>query len=105
MNLFAFDFSNDYLSGRMLTGRLAHQTQEEVYMKSKFLLLVFLFLLAPFLLSAREGQAAGKTELIGKTSIGWYLASTEDRLINYGPEYYEKNYLIMTFFPAAFTPV
>ncbi len=74
-------------------------------MKSKLVLLVFIFLLAAFFLSARDGQAAAKTELIGKTTIGWYLTSTEDRLINYGPEYYEKNYLIMTFFPAAFTPV
>ena len=74
-------------------------------MKSKLVFLVFLFLVASFLLSARDGQAAAKTELIGKTTIGWFLASTEDRLINYGPEYYEKNYLIMTFFPAAFTPV
>ena len=74
-------------------------------MKSKSILLVFLFLLVFSLLSVREGQAAAKTELIGKTTIGWYLASTEDRLINYGPEYYEKNYLVMTFFPAAFTPV
>jgi len=74
-------------------------------MKSKLVLLVFLFFVASFFLSAHDGQAAAKTELIGKTTIGWYLASTEDRLINYGPEYYEKNYLIMTFFPAAFTPV
>ncbi len=74
-------------------------------MKSKFICMVFLFLLAFFFLSGRDGQAAGKTDLIGKPTIGWYLASTEDRLINYGPEYYEKNYLIMTFFPAAFTPV
>ena len=74
-------------------------------MKSKFMLLVFLSLLACLLLSPRASQAAAKTDLIGKSTIGWFLASTEDRLINYGPEYYEKNYLIMTFFPAAFTPV
>ena len=74
-------------------------------MKSKFVLLAFLFLLASFFLPARDSQAAAKTELLGRTTLGWYLASTEDRLINYGPEYYEKNYLIMTFFPAAFTPV
>ena len=93
------------ISDRMLTGCLAQQTLEEVSMKSKFMCLAFLCLLVFLLLSAPEGQAAAKTELIGKTTIGWYLASTEDRLINYGPEYYEKNYLIMTFFPAAFTPV
>jgi hypothetical protein len=74
-------------------------------MKGKFMLLAFVFLLASSLLSVRDGQAAAKTGLIGKTTIGWFLASTEDRLINYGPEYYDKNYLIMTFFPAAFTPV
>ena len=89
----------------MLTGYLEHQILEEVSMKSKFTCLVFPCLLVFFLFSAREGRAAAKTELIGRTTIGWYLASTEDRLINYGPEYYEKNYLIMTFFPAAFTPV
>ena len=74
-------------------------------MRGKRVFLVFLFLLVCLLLSPRDSQAAAKTELVGKTTIGWYLASTEDRLINYGPEYYEKNYLIMTFFPAAFTPV
>jgi len=74
-------------------------------MKSKLVTLVFIFLLVAFFLSARNGQAAAKKELIGKTSIGWYLASSEDRLINYGPEYYDKYYLIITFFPAAFTPV
>jgi hypothetical protein len=81
------------------------QITQEVFMKSKFMLLIFLFFLASIFLSTRDGQAAAKTELIGKSTIGWYLTSTEDRLINYGPEYYEKNSLIMTFFPAAFTPV
>jgi hypothetical protein len=73
-------------------------------MRNKPLFLILFFIIY-FLIVPRQGQAAAKTELIGKSSIGWYLASTEDRLINYGPEYYEKNYLIMTFFPAAFTPV
>ncbi len=74
-------------------------------MKNKFMLFVALSLLASVFLLAKDGEAAAKTELIGKTTIGWYLASTEDRLINYGPEYYGKYYLIMTFFPAAFTPI
>ena len=43
--------------------------------------------------------------LIGKETWNFNLASTQDRLINYGDEYYGKSYLIMTFFPAAFTPV
>jgi hypothetical protein len=74
-------------------------------MKGKILLLAVLFLLSGLFLRAQEVLAAAKTELIGKTTVGWFLASTEDRLINYGPEYYGKYYLIMTFFPAAFTPV
>jgi hypothetical protein len=43
--------------------------------------------------------------LIGKETWNFNLTSTQDRLINYGDDYYGKSYLIMTFFPAAFTPV
>jgi hypothetical protein len=74
-------------------------------MKRKLLFLALLSLLVCFFLSVRDTQAAAKTELIGKLSLGWYLVSTEDRLINYGPEYYDKHFLVMTFFPAAYTPV
>jgi hypothetical protein len=74
-------------------------------MRGKILLLAVLFFLSSLFLCAQDILAAAKTELIGKTTVGWFLASTEDRLINYGPEYYDKYYLIMTFFPAAFTPV
>jgi hypothetical protein len=74
-------------------------------MKGKILLVAVLFLLSGLFLCAQDVPAAAKAELIGKTTVGWFLASTEDRLINYGPEYYDKYYLIMTFFPAAFTPV
>ena len=66
-------------------------------------LLSFLFL---FLTSAHS-VAAGleSSSLIGTATWNFNLASTNDRLINYGDEYYGKSYLIMTFFPAAFTPV
>ena len=53
----------------------------------------------------RETHAAGKPELIGKVSINWNLVTQEGKLINYGPEYYDRYFLIMTFFPAAYTPV
>ena len=43
--------------------------------------------------------------LMGKETWNFNLSSTQDRLINYGNDYYGKFYLIMTFFPAAFTPV
>ena len=61
---------------------------------------VFLFLL-PF--STVEGQR--KTELIGREILNFTLPSTHDRLINYADEYYGKHHLIITFFPAAYTPV
>jgi hypothetical protein len=51
-------------------------------------------------------QAAGLQDpLIGKQTINFTLSSTGDRAINYGSEYYDKAFLIVTFFPAAYTPV
>jgi hypothetical protein len=35
----------------------------------------------------------------------WFtLPSSEDRLVDYGKDYFGKYHLVMTFFPAAFTP-
>jgi len=66
---------------------------------------LFLGLFVPF--TPTHAIAAGKeiSTLIGKETWNFNLASTQDRLINYGDEYYGKSFLIMTFFPAAFTPV
>ena len=66
---------------------------------------ISLLVLACLFVTVRESQAAGKQELIGKVSINWNLVTHEGKLINYGPEYYDRYFLIMTFFPAAFTPV
>ena len=58
------------------------------------------------LTSAHSAAASlESSSLIGTATWNFNLASTQDRLINYGDEYYGKSYLIMTFFPAAFTPV
>lgn len=65
-----------------------------------FFPLFFLFL---FLFS--NAEAAKKIELIGRETLNFTLPSTQDRLINYAEEYYGKHHLIITFFPAAFTPV
>lgn len=62
--------------------------------------LFFLFLF-PF----SNAEAAKKIELIGRETLNFTLPSTHDRLINYAEEYYGKHHLIITFFPAAFTPV
>lgn len=42
--------------------------------------------------------------LIGEEPLLFTLPSTQDRAISYLSEYYGKHHLIMTFFPAAFTP-
>jgi hypothetical protein len=58
-------------------------------------------LLLPFsTLGAKEEKS-----LIGEEVPYFTLPSTHDRAINYVSEYYGKHHLVMTFFPAAFTPV
>ncbi len=46
-----------------------------------------------------------KVELVGRETLNFTLPSTEDRLVNYAEDYYGKYHLIITFFPAAFTPI
>ncbi len=62
--------------------------------------LLFLLLL-PLLGSGAEK----KLELVGRETLNFTLPSTHDRIINYAEEYYGKHHLIITFFPAAYTPV
>ncbi len=64
---------------------------------------MFLFVLIPLPLS--NAEAKKKVELVGRETLNFTLPSTQDRLINYADEYYGKHHLIITFFPAAFTPV
>ena len=66
-------------------------------------ILFSLLFLSLFLFSNVE--AAKKVELIGRETLNFTLPSTQDRLINYADEYYGKYHLIITFFPAAYTPV
>ena len=66
---------------------------------------VFLPLLLLFFPLLSNVGAAKKMELIGRETLNFSLPSTQDRLINYADEYYGKYHLIITFFPAAFTPV
>jgi len=42
---------------------------------------------------------------IGDEAPGFTLPSSQDRLVDYYKDYYGKHHLIITFFPAAFTPV
>ncbi|MDI7259822.1 MAG: hypothetical protein QME90_07875 [Thermodesulfobacteriota bacterium] len=70
------------------------------FYKRFFLISLLLFL---FLLS--NAEAKKKVEWVGKETLNFTLPSTYDRVINYADEYYGKHYLIITFFPAAFTPL
>jgi len=67
-----------------------------------FLLVPLFFLL---LLPLSNSEAKKKVELVGKETLNFTLPSTHDRVINYAEEYYGKYHLIITFFPAAYTPV
>lgn len=66
----------------------------------KWSVLFFILLLLP--LSALGDKK--EKSLIGEEPLLFTLPSTQDRAISYLNEYYGKHHLIMTFFPAAFTP-
>ena len=84
----------------------AGNLRKEVIMRMKtFCGRLFLPLLLLFLLPVLNVEAAKKVELVGRETLNFTLPSTQDRLINYADEYYGKYNLIITFFPAAFTPV
>ena len=53
-------------------------------------------------------DSAGPSFSVLKTGdeAPWFtLPSSEDRLVDYYKDYYGKHHLVMTFFPASFTPV
>ena len=75
-------------------------------MRSKsFLNWLCLFLLILFLLPFSSLAAKNENPLVGEETFYFSLPSTHDRLISYVNDYYGKHHLIITFFPAAFTPV
>jgi hypothetical protein len=57
------------------------------------------------LYSSGTWAAENESSLVGTTLTNFSLSSSQDRLISYGKDYYGRYYLIITFFPAAFTPV
>jgi hypothetical protein len=62
-----------------------------------------LFIILLLLPLSALGEKKEKS-LIGEEPLLFTLPSTQDRAISYLYEYYGKHHLIMTFFPAAFTP-
>jgi hypothetical protein len=74
-------------------------------MMRKKLILTVLFLFVLPLLSLSSVEAQKKEDLVGRGTENFTLPSTHDRVINYAGEYYGKYNLVITFFPAAYTPV
>ena len=77
-------------------------------MPKKWRMLIFLF---PALMILSVGNlyadSAGPSFpglKIGDEAPWFTLPSSEDRLVDYYKDYYGKHHLVMTFFPAAFTP-
>jgi hypothetical protein len=66
---------------------------------------IFIAFLILLLLSPSQSIAKKKVELVGREILNFTLPSTQDRLITYADEYYGKHHLVITFFPAAFTPI
>ena len=71
------------------------------YRSVDMLMIIFILILLPL----SGVNAKDKLELVGKETLNFTLPSTQDRLITYADEYYGQYHLIITFFPAAFTPV
>ena len=42
---------------------------------------------------------------VGSEAPWFVLPSSDERLVDYGQNYFGKHHLVITFFPAAFTPV
>ncbi|OGP77284.1 MAG: hypothetical protein A2V86_00095 [Deltaproteobacteria bacterium RBG_16_49_23] len=73
--------------------------------RKRFCKCFFLIFLLLFLLLLSSVEAKKKVELVGRELLNFTLPSTHDRVINYAEEYYGKHHLVITFFPAAYTPV
>lgn len=74
--------------------------------RNRFIIPAFAAVVTGLLLfAAGAGAAESGASLVGSPVTNFSLSSDQGRLVNYGQDYYGKYNLIITFFPAAFTPV
>jgi hypothetical protein len=76
-------------------------------MPKKWKILIFSLLALAVLGSGNvyaNGAAPSSGLKVGDEAHWFTLPSTEDRTVDYYKDYYGKHHLILTFFPAAFTP-
>ena len=66
---------------------------------------VSVFAVLSLLLVVGISWAASGPLKVGDEAPWFILPSSQDRLVHYGQDYFGKHHLIITFFPAAFTPV
>jgi hypothetical protein len=64
-----------------------------------------LALLSIFFLAAAAVGNVWADLKVGDEAPSFTLPSSQDRLVDYYQDYYGKHHLIITFFPAAFTPL
>jgi hypothetical protein len=55
--------------------------------------------------AAGNGWAQTGPLKLGDEAPSFTLPSSQDKLVDYFADYYGKHHLVITFFPAAFTPV
>ncbi len=55
--------------------------------------------------SSAIAAAPAAEECVGTAGFDFSLPSAEGRLAQYAADYYGRHHLVITFFPAAFTPV
>lgn len=70
--------------------------------KAIFIPLVFLLLAGHAWADISTPFLPGK---VGDEAFSFVLPSSQGKLVDYYKDYYGKFHLVMTFFPAAFTPV
>jgi len=68
-----------------------------------------LFMVMALLLAAGTVWADTSTPFspgkVGDEAFAFVLPSSQGKLVDYYKDYYGKSHLVMTFFPAAFTPI
>jgi len=70
--------------------------------RKKFLFIALIAIPVLLVLGMGSGWAQVK---VGDEAPSFTLPSSQGKLVDYYKDYYGKHHLVMTFFPAAFTPV
>jgi hypothetical protein len=95
--LFVVSISSELSEWREMSYR------KEMQMHKKRVLTLAILSIPIFLITAL-GNAWAELK-VGDEAPTFVLPSSQDKLVDYYKDYYGKHHLIITFFPAAFTPI